>query len=287
MGSSTLPLLGWHLDVNLSSQPYTRNFSKPFCSSPSPPRSTHSAELESRHFLPSPSFTSSNNNTNKYLKRKPSTRDLNATPSYFCPNGVRLAESSSPHSGSATEERGTPSPPPLPSTPTYPSSIPSPSLISTISTLQSSVIGTPVPVGCGPQRNSQWSASREEAPVRYKRKFPNIKQAKRLPRQRASSGEWCVYAAVDTGGGYKPQINLDEKTSLPTTCSKSESVFKQADRRASFDHNSPSITKATKTSGHRTADSTFSISKFKFPAPPNRDWIGTFGKYPMQKGEPI
>ncbi|KAI7229769.1 hypothetical protein KC330_g7274 [Hortaea werneckii] len=286
MDSSTLPLLSWHLDVNLSSQPSTRNFSKPLCSSPSPPRSTHSAELESRLFLPSPSFTSSNNTTNKYLKRKPSTRDLNARPSYFCPSGVQLAEKSSPRSGSTTEERGTPSQPPLPSTPTYPSSIPSPSLTSTISTLQSSVLGTPVPVGCGPQRGYQWSASREEAPVRYKRKFPNIKQAKRLPRQRASGGEWCVYAAVDAGGDYKPQINLDEKTSLPTTCSKSESAFKAAipttgsrtaDRRASFDHDSPSITEATKTSGHRTADSTFSISKFKFPAPPSRDWIGTFG----------
>ncbi|KAI7522753.1 hypothetical protein KC331_g19069, partial [Hortaea werneckii] len=69
-------------------------------------------------------------------------------------------------------------------------------------------------------------------------------------------------------------------------CSKRESAFKAAlpttgsrtsDRRASFDHDSPSITKATQTSGHRTADSTFSISKFKFPAPPSRDWIGTFG----------
>ncbi|KAI7099570.1 hypothetical protein KC352_g38181, partial [Hortaea werneckii] len=39
----------------------------------------------------------------------------------------------------------------------------------------------------------------------------------------------------------------------------------------------PSVTKTTKTSGHRTADSTFSISNFKFPAPPSRDWIGTFG----------
>ncbi|KAI6807126.1 hypothetical protein KC332_g14080 [Hortaea werneckii] len=286
MDSSTLPLLSWHLDVNLSSQPSARNFSKPFCTPPSPPKSTHSAELESRLFLLSPSFTSSNNTTtNKYLKRKPSTRDLNALPSYLCSSGVQLADSSPPHSVSATEERGTPSPPPLPSTPTYSSSIPSPSLTSTISTLQSSVLGTPVPVGCGQQRGYQWNASREEAPVRYKRKFPNIKQAKRLPRQRASS-EWCVYAAVDTGGSYKPQVRLDEKTSLPATCSNSESAFKAevpttgirtADTRASFHHDSPSVTKVTRTSGHRTADSTFSISKFKFPAPPSRDWIGTFG----------
>ncbi|KAI7346966.1 hypothetical protein D0862_13216 [Hortaea werneckii] len=285
MDSSTLPLLGWHLDGNLSSQPSTRNFSKPFCSPPSPPRSTHSAELESRLFLPSPSFTSSKTTTNKYLKRKPSTQDLNALPSYFCSSGVQLPDSSPPHSVSATEERGTPSPPPLPSTPTYPSSIPSPSLTSTISTLQSSVLGTPVPVGCRQQRGYQWNASREEAPVRYKRKFPNIKQAKRLPRQRASS-EWCVYAAVDTGGSYKPQVSLDEKTSLPATCSKSESAFKAevpttgirtADTCASFHHDSPSVTKTTKTSGHRTADPTFSISNFKFPAPPSRDWIGTFG----------
>ncbi|KAI7086061.1 hypothetical protein KC356_g5351 [Hortaea werneckii] len=286
MDSSTLPLLTWDLDVNLSSQPSTRNFSKPFCCPPSPPRSTHSAELESRLSLLSPSFTSSNNTiTNKYLKRKPSTQDLNAIPSYFCPSSVQLAESLPPRYGSATEERGTPSPPPLPSTPTYPSSIPSPSLASTISTLQSSTLGTPVPVGCGQQRGDQWNANREEAPVRYKRKFPNIKQAKRLPRQRASS-EWRVYAAVDTGGSYKPRINLDKEASLPATCSKSESAFKAAvptngsrtaNRRTSFNHDSPSITQITKTSGHRTADSAFSISKFKFPAPPSLDWVGTFG----------
>ena len=152
-----------------------------------------------------------------------------------------------------------------------------------------------MPVGCRQQRGYQWNASREEAPVRYKRKFPNIKQAKRLPRQRASS-EWCVYAAVDTGGSYKPQVSLDEKTSLPATCSKSESAFKAevpttgirtADTCASFHHDSPSVTKTTKTSGHRTADPTFSISNFKFPAPPSRDWIGTFGQYSNVRSQAI
>lgn len=270
MASATMPLLSEHLDLDLTTRTCPPNFSKPFGSF-SRPVTPHTPLIEFGTPQPSPTVTSSSFITNKRLRRKPSSRELHYQQLQDKTEGLGYAFES-PLSASA----------------------PSPSLTSTISTLQSSLASTPAPPGS--PLGAEWRQTEDLAElVRYKRDFPNITHAKRLPKQRAG-GEWCVYAVVaaaaserDKLGAFRKEASTEAagsqfaSTLRVGTRAKAEVIDARPTARSvklgEAKHQSASTREPTSISGARkTGDSTLRLSQFNFPAPPGRRWEGTFGK---------
>ena len=145
-------------------------------------------------------------------------------------------------------------------------------------------------------------------PIRTKRKFLPFKQAKRLPHHSAHHGEsegtWEVHAAVvDIGVAIGDLGEFEGEEAGHVASAKSE----RAERRCPWVGGEEGSSRRkgrlvrfegveTEEKGSGTEDpaspespllekekeptltSSFSLSKFKFPAPPGSNWEGTFGK---------
>ncbi|KAK5109400.1 hypothetical protein LTR62_007066 [Meristemomyces frigidus] len=137
---------------------------------------------------------------------------------------------------------------------------PSPSLSSTITTLHSGP--TPSPVSRQADSNDRWEGP-ANGHVFTKRKFSFVKPAKRLPRH--ISEDWLVYAAVVEG----------ESERVP------EDIVQKNGRSVRFTGvDSEDLQGASGEERDTTTASTFTLSKFKFPAPPGQTWTDTFGHLP-------
>jgi hypothetical protein len=190
------------------------------------------------------------------LRRKGSRADLAS------PNFVKLSEGAAheaPLAPSLAEDLA-PAAFLQPSTPQLASPT-SPSLASTITTLQSTPTHSPIiPSGAPFER---W-AGEELAYVASKRKFIPLRQAKRLPRRQSS--DWCVYAAVIEGGAEAVEQQVEQKRGRSVRFAGVSSV------------DSSSRQDAVSEPKGATTDSTYTLSKFKFPEPPGHTWTDTFGK---------
>ena len=197
--------------------------------------------------------------------------------------------------------------PPSPLTPTPRQAVYSPSLSSTVDTLPSTPSHTPLQYQ-EPAFGRWWSTEgvQPSEPVRAKRKL-SLKQAKRLPhpvvREVGSgigfgSGIWQVHAAIidlpndDDGGNRKfdsgvgvPEghvtISQDEQSAeQPNAQSganekRGRSVrFKEENTHAWNDGKKP----PNQPSSEGPLTSSYTLSNFKFPAPPGQHWTGTFGR---------
>lgn len=200
--------------------------------------------------------------------------------------------------------------PPPPLLPPFRSSHSSPSLSSTVDTLPSTPPHTPF------QRVElsfdQWSSGRRSElseALRTKRKFPQLKVAKRLPhpsrgQESGEEGIWEVHAAVIDLGETKVVesdssqstvrehvIRSEETPPRPSTAGKKGRTVRFEDlsapehsflRTPSSSPSPPSPLRPTRSKStandEQTQSSSYTLSKFKFPAPPGYTWAGTFGK---------
>ena len=290
MASVSVPLPSEHPDNNLTTRHSPPNFSKPFGSlgrSDTPHFTLH----EFRKLQSSATSTPSFDSNHKRLRRKPSRRDLSTRRSARFTDGAPVTCKTSPLDPLPSHKLPSPFLPPPPSTPQYSTGAASFSLASTSSTLQSSPVRTPVPAES--LYAEQWeSAGGQSEAIRHKRKFPSIKHAKRLPHH-AFRG-WCVYAAVlDTGesdfagDGRGEEIYVAQagKESEPESAG-GRTAGKETDGRRGRSVRFAGVRQETSSSGERSdsggprdtfTDSTYTLSKFKFPTPPNHIWASTFG----------
>lgn len=149
----------------------------------------------------------------------------------------------------------------------------SPSLSSTVITLQS----TPTQHTCGSSVESVGVRGRSELSewISTKRHFESVRRAKRLPRyvgsNRSSSdgqmGLWEVYAAVfdpprDDVGAIMEEIGAAARKKVEDEEEHVTGRGSEDARRGNDNH----------------PTSSFSLSNFDFPVPPNHDnWVGTSG----------
>lgn len=194
--------------------------------------------------------------------------------------------------------------PPTPLTPTPRPATSSPSLSSTVDTLPSTPSYTPSQhtepafgrwVSTGGSEPSEPSE-----PIRTKRKL-SFKQAKRLPHPEirevgsgSGSGIWQVHAAIVDVPGEDVEIrNIDRRVrgdhvtlrrevegerqhrvAPGSEEKKGRSVrFKEETRHSAKNNNAHS----RQQSSEGALTSSYSLSNFKFPAPPGHHWTGTFG----------
>lgn len=157
----------------------------------------------------------------------------------------------------------------------------SPSLSSSVSTLQSTPTHSPIaPEGDLLER------LRPTRGVSTKRKFPLLRQPKRLPRREESA--WCVYAAiVDRGVGESEQrVRVSGSEDSDQEAGNSVVGLGVGVKRGRGVRFAGIATKSSSTlppnsSGDEkepTAGSTYTLSRFRFPPPPGHNWAGTFGK---------
>ena len=133
--------------------------------------------------------------------------------------------------------------------------------------------------------------------IRSKRKFPTFKPAKRLPLHGGDGGggDWFVYAAIVDRGNACSHNNdrdaFDHVTAVEEgvvwQASKSKAQRDSGARRGRsvrFAVVEPesgsgiSTQEASETTGEEKnahSDSTFTLSKFRFPPPPGQHWHGT------------
>ena len=193
--------------------------------------------------------------------------------------------------------------PPTPLTPTSRAAISSPSLSSTVDTLPSTPSQTPL------QHEEAafgrwWRPERAELsePLRSKRKL-SFKQAKRLPHPQdgwagrggsSSSGIWQIHAAIiehptddenfrnfDSVRQVRGHVTSEQHSDTATQhheIHSSPGARKERVVRFEEETGEPELNDADQQSSQDALTSSYSLSKFKFPAPPGQHWTGTFGK---------
>lgn len=277
------------------------------------PANPHTPRDQFQQYHHSP-WSSSTPSEYKRVRRKQSSFDLSGPPRDLddwplsSPSFSPYLPSSSPEAYFSRYQ------PPPPLLPPFRSSPTSPSLSSTVDTLPSTSPRTPF------QRVElpfdQWSSgepSELSEKFRTKRKFPQLKVAKRLPHPAPShyhggDGTWEVHAAViDLGEIRKVESDSSEYTvrehviraeesspPRPSTAGKKGRSVRFEDASAAKHNRSPSPspsltppfppsplrpnpTEHTASDEH-TQSSSYTLSKFKFPAPPGYTWAGTFGE---------
>ena len=123
--------------------------------------------------------------------------------------------------------------------------------------------------------------------VTSKRKFPFLRQPKRLPRRAAS--EWCVYAAVverDTGDDDREQPDSSDDSIEfieEERVDRVEDTGAKRGRSVRFagvaaEHSGAAEQVSSGDDKETNAGSTYTLSKFKFPEPPGHTWAGAFGE---------
>ncbi|KAF2765464.1 hypothetical protein EJ03DRAFT_207682 [Teratosphaeria nubilosa] len=298
MEHSSVPLLDGQRGIN-STLGSPRNFSKPFGSPASSPPPRDSPYVTLHDFLHAqhealPLLDLSPNQAVRPLRRKSSRRDLSGD---FLPATSHQASSRQLPRLRSPDSQALliPLPPLPPSTPQQHPSAASPSLSSTITTLQSTPTQTPVA-----QPGLDLPPSIEPAcrvllePLRVKRKFPGPKPPKRLPR-RAGDGGWLVFAnvigdseSVDHLQGHVQSVSVPERPRGGLAARgrrpETESIEAKRDRSVRFagiwsesDEGESTDRSAQGQEKDATGDSTYTLSKFKFPTPPGYAWSGTFG----------
>ncbi|KAK5121112.1 hypothetical protein LTR85_005596 [Meristemomyces frigidus] len=298
MAAANIPLLSEYPGIDLTTRQSPPNFSKPFGSLRRQDAS-HFTFGEFRKLERSPALAPSPSVDCRRLRRKPSRADLSAK-AFASARSQPPVRSEAPLFGLLTSQNSSSQlHPPLPSTPHDYTSAASPSLTSTASTIQSSPAHTPHPPGGSSFEPWESEESFELVqPVRYKRKFPSIKQAKRLPR-RGDSSDWCVYAAVlggDSGsddlesGGYGREAGVhavETKAARELNGGAWAKAAAGAESRRGRSVRFAGIGNESESSGEQTSSSeekevadgsTYTLSNFKFPTPPGYNWAGTFGK---------
>ena len=286
---------------------------------PSNRPSTPHVTLHQFHKLQHSPVLSSPDIDYKRVRRKQSLTTLARLPSEGNPSLTH-------HMSSPTSLRASGSKSLLPSLlpPILPTQLPqsstySPSLSSTVDTLQSTPTHSPIqrvfwPLG-------PWSGVEQggfSEPIRTKRKFLPLKQAKRLPHHTTprTEGEstWEVHAAVidvgfeqgdldDLGGEAEELFSggrdeeervraLDRRSTSRTRRGK-DKIVRFEDSESEDDSNSeagsPHVLSAKGTK-KPAPSSSLSLSRFRFPAPPGSNWEGTFGRLsnnrPFQRQRP-
>lgn len=170
---------------------------------------------------------------------------------------------------------------PRPFTP-HPHAAPvSPSLSSTITTLPSTPASTQELLDeLNPEQwTNQWDRAFSE-PIRTKRKF-SFKRAKRLPVRTHGAeeqGPWLVHAAVIDLG------TVTDAAQFYATDREAQTLFTTAgspkpSRSVHFATvGVESVSGDSSEERSTTVESNYTLSRFKFPTPPNCDWTGSFGK---------
>lgn len=269
-------------------------------------------------FQQSPLLSGSPDSERRRVRRKPSVANFAPTPPAHA-GFPWTSHSGSPHfiHSFAHPSLLLSSLPPPPVTPRPRPTTASPSLSSTVTTLQSTPTHTPVFRG-GSHFEQRRVNDRVELtePIRTKRKFDSLKQAKRLPRRAdagggSSGGEhdeqsgelWKVYAAVfepsaEYQGFEEELVDLneqsDEQAWLQPAPLFTDYAASPEDRRhrihseappADANDQGPANDLTTTDSAwsreekETTATSSYSLSRFQFPVPPGQDnWTGTFGQ---------
>jgi hypothetical protein len=252
MASASVPILPYNPPVSPSGPSSPRNFSKPF-TAVSPQVAVRLNEEEN-----APIYYGSWPFAEEFhpLRRKGSLLDLASSGGmqmYGTPTGeATLARF--PAEDTTTTGMLQPSTPQLQS-PT------SPSLASTITTLQSTPSQSPTFQSAAPYQ--RWEGE-ELAYVASKRKFIPLRQAKRLPRR--ASGTWCVYAAVIEQGPEAVEQQAEQTRGRSVRFAGISSIDSSIGAEALHEQKAP------------TTDSTYTLSKFKFPEPPGHTWTETFGE---------
>lgn len=287
------PPIQEHLTANVTT-PSPRNFSKPFMAASPPTTPPYEvAQFGQSLYVPFP-WTVPERESPR-LRRKTSRLDLHprASADHVQDEGLQwgasaaegslsnpatmLARLDPPHPLITSRLLASPSPQQN-LTPT------SPSLSSSISTLQS--VPTPSPIAPGGDPLESLWATRG---VSTKRKFPLLRQPKRLPRREWS--EWCVYAAIVDGGAGESERRARVGDSDESDHEVGDRVVRReagakAPRAVRF---AGPATKSSSTiesdssgdSKEPKAGSTHTLSKFRFPPSPSHTWTGTFGKPPL------
>lgn len=279
--TAEVPFMGPYLDPNVTTFESRRNFSKPF-RLPSQPSSSHITIHEFQQRQQSPRLAPSPDVDSHILRRKNSLRHLAGD------EGASVAVEAPLHPPAPLIVSSQPLP--APSTPQHHPAVTSPSLSSTGTTLQSTPTQTP-PAYLPTNNQRRRGIDVDELvglKVRTDRYFPHIKQAKRLPR-RAVDNTWCVYAAVirecdeadvqPVAGVHLVESKLEASGRIARPERRG---LARRDRSVRFAGvwSESDLDSEKNTSGEEkdtTRDSTYTLSKFKFPTPPGYNWAGTFG----------
>ena len=303
MASAAHPLMAGQPERNVTSfELQSRNSSDPVGPSLTRPVTPHVTLHQFRQWQQSPALSSSPDLDYKRVRRKPSFTDLVRRP-YDLARLPAQTTSFSPSLHPSSPQNFLPSLlPPVPLTPTPRPSTTSPSLSSTVDTLQSTPTHTPIQHGGWPL--GPWGGfDRVELsePIRTKRKFPQFKQAKRLPHITAHDGGgggiWEVHAAVvDLGDVYTGDLEAFSEEAraqasgvgtsgeerLPSSGRKGRTVrFEGVETDESSSGNEESrVSEPPRPDQEKepSLTSSFSLSKFNFPEPPRSAWTGTFGR---------
>lgn len=140
-----------------------------------------------------------------------------------------------------------------------------------------------------------WPVTTSQEPIRTKRRFTSLKQAKRLPHR--EGGLWEVHATVtDLGRAdfrghssadsteYESSKDLDTWSQVSETPSDqpSEHTSRPKQRTVRFEGLSSTFASSRNSKSlEKDLTSSFSLSRFQFPEPPSCGWQGTFGSVPM------
>ncbi|KAK3710684.1 hypothetical protein LTR37_010103 [Vermiconidia calcicola] len=309
MASEAGPLLtGQHESNVTSSQPRTPTFSEHVGPSFSIPTTPHTTHHQFRKHQDSPGLSSSSTLDYKRIRRKRPSSNLSSGQLRNL-RGPALTTSLPSSLHSTSPQAFHPSLlPPFHSTPILRPSTSSPSLSSTVDTLPSTPTYSPIEPQNWPLE--QWRSGEKlefVEPVRTKRKFTHFKAAKRLPHYTAlhngADGIWEVHAAVievgdgyagdqqDFGEGTEVHVSEESNTSIeepdqipaetPSSARKGRSVRFEGiatdSSNSDTEHSRTSKTGKPSKDNEPTLSSSYSLSKFKFPAPPGYAWTGTFG----------
>ena len=198
--------------------------------------------------------------------------------------------------------------PPSPLTPTPRLATSSPSLSSTVDTLPSTASHTSSqegqPLFGRWQSTERGGLSERTEPIRTKRKL-SFKQAKRLPHPAVreagegsgSSGIWQIHAAIidiptkeqefrDFEHGARAATRHVTKPSTarrPEIAPQHTAIPGSDGKRARYVRFKEESDREWEDGGQQQSSSegitsSYSLSKFRFPAPPGHHWTGTFGK---------
>ncbi|KAK5171180.1 uncharacterized protein LTR77_004324 [Saxophila tyrrhenica] len=303
MASASQPLLAWDPERDLtSSRPDKFPLSKPADQWRAAVVAPHYTHDQFRKLQSSPPLASTPDIDYKRVRRKPSS--FNLSRGQRKPDNWPLATTPFSPSLSASP------PPSLSSLDPPPSLVPhlrpgatSPSLASTIDTSPSTPLHAHFQHSESPSDlRSSFARIELDQPIRTKRKFPSLSRAKRLPRYTAlgqgsgSGSVWEVHAAViDLGAigiagvdGIAHRAETSHVTKVQTKQPDHPRPSARKGLSVRFEDAPATSTKATQASPDsqhtrsvededRSHTSTYTLSKFKFPAPPGYDWTGAFG----------
>lgn len=253
------------------------------------PATPHTVGDEHRRFHQSPAFSASPELDYRRVRRKrslvnlarsPAEEDwLSHVPSRDYPQQTLL------HSFAAHELLPFPFRP-APTTPQPRQALGSPSLSSTVTTLQSTPNHTPILRGGSLEHWRTTDRSALTEPIRAKRKFSTLRQARRLPRSAdgggggADDGLWQVYAAVfdpltDYTGDLDSAVHSAKEVAVDPIPGLSGGRVVRFEEGIGATARPPLTISSSRQARLRkeetTASSSFALSRFAFPVPPGHD----------------